>query len=62
MFADAVVLFGEANQEQAQIIKDCLQEFYEASRQKVSMQKSSIFFSPNTNVAVITEVCSILEM
>jgi len=62
MFADDVVLFGEASREQAQIIKACLQEFCEASGQKVSMHKSSIFFSPNTNEAVTAEVCNILEM
>ena len=62
MFAYDVVLVGDASREQAQIIKACLQEFCEASRQKVSMQKSSILFSPNMTAAVIAEVCNLLEM
>lgn len=60
MFADDVILLGEANKEQAQTIKICLQEFCEASGQKVSMEKSRIYFSPNTNEAVVAEVCNTL--
>ena len=62
MFADDVVLFGEASREQAQLIRDCLDEFCSASGQRVSMQKSNIYFSPNTNEAVVAEVCNILSM
>jgi len=60
MFADDVVLFGEASKAQALVIKTCLQQFCEASGQKVSAQKSRIFFSPNTNEATMAEVCSTL--
>lgn len=60
MFADDVVLFGEASKAQALTIKTCLQQFYEASGQKVSVQKSRIYFSPNTNEATKAEVCSTL--
>jgi len=62
MFADDVVLFGEATREQAQHIKECLKEFCDASGQKISMAKSSIYFSSNTDDATIAEVCNILEM
>jgi len=60
MLADDVVLLGEASREQAQTIKNFLQELCEASGQKVSMQKSSVYFSPNMNKAVIAEVCNTL--
>jgi len=61
MFADDVVLLGEASKEQAHTIKNCLQEFCEASGQKVSMAKSSIYFSPNTNEVVMAEIYNILR-
>jgi len=62
MFADDVILFGEASVEQARIVNTCLQEFCAASGQKVSSQKSNIFFSPNTNDAVMAGVCNILAI
>jgi len=60
MFVDDVILLGEATKEQAQAVKRCLQEFCEASGQKVSQEKSRIYFSPNTNEAVVAEVCNTL--
>lgn len=46
MFADDVVLFGEASAEQARLVENCLNEFCERSGQKVNTQKSSIYFPP----------------
>jgi len=46
-FADDLILFGEASLAQAKIIKDCLATFCKASGQKVSYNKSSVFFSNN---------------
>ena len=60
MFADDVVLLGEATKEQAHAIKACLQEFCMASGQKVSMAKSSVYFSRNTNEGVKAEISAIL--
>ena len=62
MFADDVVLFGEASVEQARVVKNCLHIFCEAYGQRVSSQKSSVYFSPNTNSAVVAEVCNILDI
>jgi len=62
MFADDVVLFGEASATQAKMMKQCLQKFCAASGQRISYQKSRIFFSPNTNEAVIAEVCNTLDI
>lgn len=47
-FADDIVLFAEANVDQVQVIKDVLDEFCSKSGQKVSLQKSKVFFSKNT--------------
>jgi len=44
MFANDVVLFGEASKEQASIVQACLSEFCKLSGQKLSTQKSSIYF------------------
>lgn len=46
-FADDMVLFAEANEEQLETIKRCLKQFEEASGQRVSLKKSQIFFSRN---------------
>ena len=54
--------FGEASKEQARVIKDNLVKFCQASGQKLSTQKSRIYFSPFTNEATIAEVCNTLEI
>lgn len=46
-FADDVILFAEATVEQARLMKQGLQTFYEASGQKMSEEKSRVFFSKN---------------
>lgn len=46
---DDHVLFSEASQEQIMIIKECLYTFSLASEQRVSLNKSQIFFSSNVN-------------
>jgi len=48
-FADDLILFGEATREQALLIKEVLDKFYNASGQKISFNKSRVFFSKNTN-------------
>ena len=60
MFADDVVLFAEATKTQALVINSCLRQFCEASGQKVSAQKSNVYFSSNTNEAIRVEVCNTL--
>jgi len=62
MFADDIVLFGEASKDQARIIQECIQQFCALSGQKVSAAKSSIFFSPNTTEDNMVEVCNILNI
>jgi len=48
MFADDLVLFADANKEQAQCIQASLAQFYRASGQKINVQKSRIYFSPKS--------------
>ncbi|CAL1388618.1 unnamed protein product [Linum trigynum] len=46
-FADDLVLFAEASQEQVEVIMDCLDQFCDASGELVSKDKSRIYFSKN---------------
>ncbi|CAN1172289.1 Putative ribonuclease H protein At1g65750 [Linum perenne] len=55
-FADDLVLFSEASADQAQVISDILDRFYDASDQSVSKEKSRIY----TPSRVATEVSEVL--
>ena len=44
-FADDLILFAEATEEQMEVVMECLERFSHLSGQKISRQKSSIFFS-----------------
>ncbi|KAK4261983.1 hypothetical protein QN277_027606 [Acacia crassicarpa] len=46
MFADDVLLFGEATEAQASCMLNCLERPCKASGERVSTSKSSLFFSP----------------
>ena len=48
-FADDLVLFAKADMKNCQSIRDTLDTFCELSGQKVSMDKSRVFFSPNVD-------------
>lgn len=61
-FADDLTLFGEASVAQAEIMMKCLNQFCEASGSKVSIAKSRIFFSKNTNYEVREAVGAALGM
>ena len=60
--ADDVVLFAKASKEQANMVKECLDSFYNAFGQRVSAQKSTVYFSPNTNEGVMVDIYNILQM
>ncbi|XP_074267339.1 uncharacterized protein LOC141590668 [Silene latifolia] len=59
-FADDMVLFAEANITQAQVIKEVLDHFCQASGEKVSTAKSKIFFSSNTTGNDQEDISSLL--
>lgn len=48
LFADDILIFCEASVPQIICIMDCLQIFCDATRQKVSNEKTRIFFSKRT--------------
>lgn len=48
MIADDLLLFGEATKKQMRVMMDRLDEFCECARQKISKDKSRLFFSKNT--------------
>lgn len=48
LFADDLLLFGEASLEQAQCIMHCLNQFCSSSDQKINNQKTLNFFSKHT--------------
>ncbi|XP_061359165.1 uncharacterized protein LOC133303296 [Gastrolobium bilobum] len=56
MFANDLMLFVEASQDQLQVVLKCLQIFAEISGQKISIQKISIFFSKNTPEDVASSI------
>ncbi|GAU48590.1 hypothetical protein TSUD_405800 [Trifolium subterraneum] len=49
MFADDLLLFGKATEENVKAITDTLDSFSSLSGQMVSLEKTSILFSKNTN-------------
>lgn len=48
-FADDLILFAEATMEQASLIKETLKLFCESSGQRVSQDKTRVFFSKNVH-------------
>ncbi|XP_060959266.1 uncharacterized protein LOC133030514 [Cannabis sativa] len=61
-FADDSYLFCQATSGAADGVRSLLQMFEVASGQKVNCSKSSIFFSPNTELSTRTQICSIFNM
>ncbi|XP_065623112.1 uncharacterized protein LOC136064802 [Quercus suber] len=56
LFTDDSILFCKACVEECQVLKQILQNYEEALGQKISTEKSSIFFSPNTPQEVKDEI------
>ncbi|KAL0012167.1 hypothetical protein SO802_007275 [Lithocarpus litseifolius] len=59
-FADDLVLFAKANQENCVVIRKVLDLFCSRSGQSVSGAKSRVYFSPNVDRARKEELCDIL--
>jgi len=55
-FADDLILFAEASVAQTRIIRRVLERFCVASGQKVSLEKSKIFFSENVHRDLIRQI------
>jgi len=61
-FADDVMLFAKVTLSRVEVIKRCLDDFCAMSWRKVSYTNSSVYFSNNTSMDMIEEICWILEM
>ena len=55
-FADDLLLFGEASEEQADVMLECLEEVTEISGQKVSIEKDRIMVSKKTSRATTNTI------
>ncbi|CAN1188669.1 Putative ribonuclease H protein At1g65750 [Linum perenne] len=61
-FADDLILFGWATSEQASVINGALEEFSAISGQKISREKSRLYFSKNTRRDISQGICSTLAI
>ncbi|XP_061367963.1 uncharacterized protein LOC133310979 [Gastrolobium bilobum] len=59
LFADDLLLFGEANISQINTVMNCLSKFSDMSGQKVSYPKSNIFFSKNVSPELANAIVEI---
>ena len=59
-FADDSILFSKANAKESQKLKQILQTYEEAFGQKINIEKSSMFFSPNMPQSVKEKIFAIL--
>jgi hypothetical protein len=62
LFADESLILIKADRKNALKLKDILDSYCASSGQKLSENKSSVFFSPNTIVEERMEVCQILNI
>ncbi|KAA3457895.1 reverse transcriptase [Gossypium australe] len=62
LFADDCILFGEATERGARIVKEILQEYAHYSGQCVNFNKSTVLFSANTTETSKAMVSSLLEV
>lgn len=60
-FANNLVLFAKADVKNCQTVRDVLDTFCGLSGQKVTAEKSRVFFSPNLPQHYREELCNILE-
>ena len=61
-FADDLILFAKASEEGREVIKDVLDKFCAESGQKVSSDKSHIYFSKNVKADLKEKICSNLQI
>ena len=62
LFADDSLILMKANQHNVENLKSALDLYCAASGQLVSVEKSSIFFSPNTKVEIREQLCTTLNI
>ena len=57
-FADDLFIFAEASMEQVEVIKNCLDLFAASSGQKISREKTRIYFSKNVHHSRSLEIAN----
>ena len=57
-FADNSLIFCKANSQEAKELKRILEMYEQESGQMVNLDKSSVFFSKNVNLATKEDVCT----
>lgn len=57
-FADDLMLFAKVDEESCEAILEVLNNFCEESGQKVSLEKSRVYFSPNVQAEFREETCA----
>jgi hypothetical protein len=62
LFADDSLILMKADMNNATSLQHVLDTYCANSGQLVSLSKSSIFFSPNTNVLLRAEICEVLHI
>ena len=62
LFADDSLIFMKADMDNATSLQRVLDTYCENSGQMVSLAKPSIFFSPNTNVLIREDMCTVLHI
>ncbi|XP_073049691.1 uncharacterized protein [Primulina eburnea] len=55
-FADDMVLFAEASNEQIQVILECMNKFCIGSGQRINRQKSQIYVSKNVDITLANSI------
>ena len=60
-FTDDLVLFAKADRKNCVVVRDALDTFCSLSGQKVSCEKSRVFFSPNVPPKDRSTFCDLLE-
>jgi len=55
-FADDMLFFAEASEEQMENIIACLDTFYKASGQKVNSSKTRVYFSKNMSATTVIHI------
>lgn len=61
-FSDDLIMFCEESVDQATTMKYYLDLFCEPSGSRMNLNKSRVYFSPNTNLDIRDHVCSTLSM
>jgi hypothetical protein len=62
LFANDSLILMKADMTNATSLQQVLDTYYASSGQMVSVAKSSIFFSPNTNALIKAEICETLHI